>query len=88
MKFPKGKVKKRNNRGVRNKGRGFQTTYYKQRTESQNDTRTVDSKTRWQDRYARRNPCLTAVPRKASARTPPHRDAARAALGAAVIPWK
>lgn len=44
VKFPKGKVKSRNNRGVRNKGRGFQTTCYKQRTESRNTTRTVDSR--------------------------------------------
>ena len=53
MKFPRGKVKSRNNRGVRNKGRGFTITCYKQRTESQNDTTTVDSKTRWPDRCAR-----------------------------------
>ena len=86
VKFPKGKVKSRNNRGVRNKGRGFQTTYYKQRTESRKDTRTVDSKTRWQDRCARRDTCLTAGPRKANTRTKPDRDAARAALGAAAWP--
>lgn len=53
VKFPRGKVKSRDNRRVRNKGRGFQTTYYKQRTESQNNTMTVDSKTRWQDRCAK-----------------------------------
>lgn len=40
-------------------------------------------KTRWQDRCARRDTRLTAVPRKASARTKADRDASRAALGAA-----
>lgn len=53
VKFPRDKAKSRNNRGVRTKGRVFQITYYKQRTESQNATTTVNSKTRWQDRYAR-----------------------------------
>lgn len=50
MKFLAGKVSSRDDKGVRNKGRGLQTTYYKQRTESQNDTMTVDSKTRWPDK--------------------------------------
>lgn len=53
VKFPRGEVKSRNKRGVRNKGKAFQTTYYKQRTESQNNSTPVDSKTRWQDRCAR-----------------------------------
>lgn len=50
VKFPRGKVNSRDNRGVRNKGRGLQTTYYKQRTESQNSTMTVDWQTRWPDK--------------------------------------
>lgn len=42
VKFLRGEVSSRDNRGVRPKGRGLQFTYYKQRTESQNDTLTVD----------------------------------------------
>lgn len=42
VKFLRGEVSSRDNRGVRTKGRGLQITYYKQRTESQNDTWTGD----------------------------------------------
>lgn len=43
---------------MRNQGRGFQITCYKQRTESQNDTKTVDSKTGWQDQTRDRHAWL------------------------------
>lgn len=45
MKFPTGKVKSRNTREVRNKGRGFQTTYYRE----QNHRRTPRQWTPRQD---------------------------------------
>lgn len=89
MKFPRGKANSRNNRGVRNKARVFQITYYK--TENRITERCYDGGL--QDKMARqmcqtRDTCLTAVPRKANTRTKPYTGAARAALGATVTRWK